>query len=90
MMKTKEQVMREQERLRQHYKLSWWYGTACKKCCDVYPKLMTKETFDTKDLWYECEVCGRRTNLFTMPHLAQEAWNKGETYIEMEQVSLYD
>lgn len=88
-MRTAEEVKKEQDRLSERYDLGWWYGTGCKKCCGVYPKFMQKMGFDPKDSWYECEVCGRRTDLFTMPWLAEEAWNKGETWIEQEQLSLY-
>lgn len=56
--------------------LGWWYGTRCKKCCGVYPKFKTKDTFDPCNAYYECEVCGRRTvKEYTMPWLAEEAWN---------------
>lgn len=68
-----------QERIAQHYNLGWWYGTRCAKCCGVYPKFMRRETFDPKAAYYQCEVCGRRTEYYTMPWLAEEAWNKGET-----------
>ena len=61
------------------YELGWWYGTRCKKCCGVYPKFKTKDTFDPCNAYYECEVCGRRTvKEYTMPWLAEEAWNRDE------------
>lgn len=61
------------------YELGWWYGTGCKKCCGVYPKFMTRNTEDTRSAYYECEVCGKRTKeYFTMPWLAEEAWNRDE------------
>lgn len=68
-----------QERIAKHFKLEWWYGTNCKPCCGVYPKLMFEgQSASTRD-YYQCEVCGRRTKSYLMPRLAEEAWNKGET-----------
>lgn len=56
------------------YKLSWWYGTDCRKCCGVYPKLMDNGGFDAK-VFFQCEVCGRRSEAFSMPWLARDNWN---------------
>ena len=56
--------------------LGFWYGTSCEKCCGVYPKLITG--IMPNDLCrYECEVCGKKTEAYSMPWLAEEAWNKG-------------
>ena len=57
------------------FELGWWYGTGCRKCCGVYPKFMTKDTQNPRNAYYQCEVCGRRTDLYTMPWLAEKAWN---------------
>lgn len=86
---TREDAKSNQDRVSEHYNLSWWYGTNCRKCCGVYPKLMRKETFNPKDLYYQCEVCGKRTDLYTMPWLAEEAWNNGEFIEEYRQMSLF-
>ena len=74
---TAEQAKANQDELAKHYRLSYWYGTNCKKCCGVYPKFRTTNGFDSK-CFYECEVCGTRTDLFPMPWLAERAWNNGE------------
>ena len=77
-MKTFEEEMAEQERLRQYFNLGWWYGTNCKKCCGVYPKAMKKDGYDPNDFYYECQICGRRTKPYMMPWIAREAWNRDE------------
>lgn len=77
-----------QDRIESRYGLGglgWWYGTKCKKCCGVYPKFMTKATDSPCNAYYECEVCGKKTDLYTMPWLAEEAWN---SMGEPEQLSL--
>lgn len=74
---TAEQAKANQDELAKHYDLSYWYGTNCRKCCGVYPKFRTTNGFDSK-CFYECEVCGARTDLFSMPWLAERAWNNGE------------
>lgn len=58
------------------FSLSMWYGTNCRKCCGVYPKLVTH--LGAEDLCrYECEVCGKRTDAYAMPWIAEKAWNAG-------------
>lgn len=58
------------------WSLSFWYGTHCEKCCGVYPKIVTH--IPPNDFCrYECEVCGKKTEAFPMPWLAEEAWNEG-------------
>lgn len=65
------------------YKLEWWYGTRCSKCCEVFPKLMS--TNDMKGrCFYQCEVCGRHTEPFDMPWQAEEAWNKMDAQMTLE------
>lgn len=62
------------------YELGWWYGVRCRKCCGVYPKFMTRDIQDPKNVYYQCEVCGRRTaDDYTMPWMAEEAWNAVDT-----------
>ncbi len=72
------------------FRLDYWFGTDCKKCCDVYPRLMKANRTDPCDIYYQCDVCGKRTVFFTMPWMAREAWNRGETYGEKTQYSLFD
>ena len=74
---TREEAIAHQAELAEHFNLSYWYGTRCKKCCGVFPKFKTSLGFDSK-CWYECEVCGTRTAAVSMPWIAEEAWNKGE------------
>ena len=77
----------QQEIVARGYRLEHWYGTWCKKCCGVYPKFMKVNTQNPKDCYYECEVCGRRTDLYTMPWLARDAWNSDN--ILENQISLF-
>ena len=73
---TEAEAIERQKRLAEHYDLSFWYGTKCRKCCSVYPKFMTLECSTIKrDCWYECEVCGRKTHRHEMPYLARDEWN---------------
>ena len=85
---TKREAIENQERLAQRYNLGWWYGTMCEKCCDVYPKLM-REGSPSKELcYYECEVCGKRTEGFLMPWMATAAWNDHEYKTNAVQLNL--
>ena len=76
---TGEEAKRNQEQLEaEGWNLGFWYGTHCEKCCGVFPKLITNVYVNGEDLCrYECEVCGKKTEAFTMPWLAEEAWNEG-------------
>ena len=65
-----------QDELSKHFKLSYWYGTGCEKCCGVYPKFMTGGV-QGNDCWYQCEVCGKRTEPQLMPWIAAREWNEG-------------
>lgn len=80
---------KQNEILAQGYDLGWWYGTNCKKCCGVFPKLMFAKTYDPKDCYYQCEVCSKRTELKVMPWQAKEAWNNDECHYESLQMSLF-
>lgn len=82
---TEEEVKRHQDELAEHYDLSHWYGTWCKKCCGVYPKL----EFTVNHCWYECEVCGRRTEAKQMPWEARDAWNRDEVTGKAHQMTLF-
>ena len=65
-----------QDELAKHYNLSYWYGTKCEPCCGVYPKFKTGG-IQGNDCWYECEVCGKRTDPQRMPWIAEREWNAG-------------
>lgn len=73
---TREEAKANQDRIAKHFDLSWWYGTGCEKCCGVFPKFQTSLGFDGS-CWYECEVCGKKTEPQAMPWLAREEWNAG-------------
>ena len=81
---TREEAKANQDEIAKHYKLSYWYGTRCEKCCGVYPKFQRAYN---EGCYYECEVCGKRTGQFGMKWEAEEAWNRGE-FLE-EQMSLF-
>lgn len=84
---TKEEAKENQDRLSKDYNLSFWYGTNCEKCCDVYPKLDTEGNETCADVFYVCEVCGKRTKGYVMPWLAKEAWNRHEYKDEETQLT---
>ena len=87
---TAEEAKAKQDRIAQNYELGWWYGTRCEKCCGVYPKFMVKDTQDPKNAYYQCEVCGKKTKPYTMPWLAEEAWNNHEYESDYLQMSLWE
>lgn len=74
---TGDEAKRHQDRIAaEGWALGFWYGTGCTKCCGVYPKLISG--IAPNDLCrYECEVCGKTTEAYEMPWLAEEAWNEG-------------
>ena len=71
---TMEEAKADQEDVAKHFKLGWWFGVHCDKCCGVYPRLHTSEGFDGL-CWYECDVCGKRTVKASMPWIAEREWN---------------
>lgn len=71
------EAKRVQDELAKHYDLSFWYGTNCKKCCGVFPKLFVTNPI-SGECYYKCEVCEKRTKLYSMPWLARDAWNNDE------------
>lgn len=83
---TEEEARAHQEELSKHFDLSYWYGTNCKKCCGVYPKFHSGTVLHPC-CWYECEVCGSRTEEKPMPWIARDAWNNGE--VSEPQLSLF-
>lgn len=83
---TAKEAKENQDRIAKNYKLEWWYGTKCEKCCGVYPKLMFSGTCN-KYCYYQCEVCGKRTEKYSMPWLARDAWNNREYKREDIQMS---
>lgn len=74
---TTKQAKAKQDRIAEHYHLEWWYGLNCKKCCGVYPRLQTEGNATIKDVFYICEVCGKRTPGQSMPWIAEKEWNRG-------------
>lgn len=84
---TREEVKAKQDEIvASGFNLGHWYGTGCEKCCGVYPKFCTG-TYPNDVCWYECEVCGKRTEAVTMPWIAKEKWNAGE-FLE-EQIRMF-
>lgn len=87
---TQQQAIQHQAELAKHYHLGWWYGTRCRKCCGVFPKIVTDSSALNRGCYYECEVCGRKTGWSEMPWIAEERWNAGETTVPVQQMSLFD
>ena len=83
---TREEAKENQDRLAKKFNLSYWYGTNCEKCCGVYPKFRTTTGFDSK-CYYECEVCGKRTDEEVMPWIAEEKWNNH--IYRVEQIKMF-
>lgn len=68
----KEVVKAKQDALGDH--AYWYFGVHCKKCCGVYPAIMSEAGFN--DLCYfVCLVCGKESAHKEMPWIATEAWN---------------
>lgn len=86
----KEEALAKQEQIvASGYKLEWWYGTNCEKCCGVYPRLETEGNIACEDVFYVCEVCGKRTKGYVMPWLARDAWNRHEYKSDYTQMKLF-
>lgn len=83
---TAEEAKRNQDEISKHYKLSYWYGTKCNKCCGVYPKLMATNGHNEM-CWYECEVCGTKVEPQSMPWIAEREWNAG--HFVQKQISFF-
>ena len=75
---TAEEAKQRQNSLAEHFDLSYWYGIHCDKCCGVYPKLVSHIGGYDDLCRYECEVCGKKTGNYSMPWIAQTAWNDGK------------
>ena len=87
---TKSEAVREQRMLELGgWDLGWYFGTDCEKCCDVYPRFHTSGTNANKDCWYECDVCGKRTDLHEMPWVARDAWNKHQFKNNQQQLTIF-
>lgn len=86
---TKEKAKANQDRLSKDYDLGFWYGTRCEKCCDVYPKLDFEGNDACADVFYFCEVCGKRTKGYSMPWIAEEAWNSHDYKSKYTQLTLF-
>ena len=75
---TAEEAKRHQDQIvADGWDLGFWYGTKCEKCCGVFPKLIT-HIGGEQLCRYECEVCRKTTEAYTMPWLARDAWNEGK------------
>ena len=74
-LKSKAEIMKKQEDLGEN--AGWYFGTWCEKCCDVFPALMTEDSFENK-AYYVCLVCGKESKHFGMPWQCRDSWNKGE------------
>lgn len=85
---TPEQAAKRQAEIAEKFNLGWWYGTDCEKCCGVYPKFKTTNTPEAF-CYYECEVCGKRTEIYSMPWLARNAWNEHKYKKGLHQLSLF-
>lgn len=83
---TREEAAAEQERIAKDYDLSYWYGTDCEKCCGVYPRFH-QSMANGIGCFYQCDVCGKRTEPQPMPWVARDEWNAGN-YAE-EQISFF-
>lgn len=76
---TKEEAAAEQNRiLLMGSNLGWWFGTDCEKCCGVFPRFHDNGGAKAESCWYECDVCGKRTEKKSMPWIARDAWNRHE------------
>lgn len=67
--------------------LGFYYGTSLYKCCGVFPKLMTEQTFNG-NAYYICLVCGKESGHFQMPWQAQESWQ--DLNKPYEQMTIFD
>ena len=85
-----EEAKARQDDIAQRFDLSWYYGTKCEKCCGVYPKSCHSGSSMSADHYYQCEVCGKRTEPHSMPWISREAWNARETFYENGQMGLWE
>lgn len=84
-LKTKEEEAAYQKELGKF--LRFYYGTDLYKCCGVYPRIMTEQTFEG-NCYYICLVCGKESSHCIMPWLAKESWQ--EMNKPYEQISIFD
>lgn len=78
---TRQEAINEQKRLMIIWRgnISWWFGTDCEKCCDVYPRFVNRNTNDKyHSCAFKCDVCGKQTEWTGMPWQAKQAWNNHE------------
>lgn len=68
---------KHQKDLGKRFELGWWYGTRCTPCEGVLPKILFEYKKGEERCYYECPVCGKRTESFQIPLQAEEAWNAG-------------
>lgn len=74
---TREEAKAEQDRIAEHFNLGWWYGTKCKPCCGVYPKIRTSDGFDAR---WQCRApdCNHMGPLWTCPWRKKMEADNGE------------
>lgn len=84
----KSDAINYQKRLAKYYDLGHWYGTWCKKCCDVFPRHVSHYKGFEDMMFYQCEVCGRRTKDCYMPWIARDEWNNDNVFYKDGQISL--
>lgn len=87
-MKSQNQAQNEQaDLINKGMNLGWWFGTNCKKCHGVYPKIMNEGNTTNERVYFICEVCGKRTEGFQMPWIAEKEWNAGK--FKQEQIRMW-
>ena len=67
--------------------LGWYYGANLYKCCGVYPKIMTEQTFEG-NCYYMCLVCGKESKHCQMPWLSERSWQ--DMNKPLEQMTVFD
>lgn len=72
---TTEEIKAKQDKLGKN--AGWYYGTNCKKCCDVFPAFFNEDGFENLG-YYVCLVCGKESKHEPMPWQAKDRWNAGE------------
>ena len=74
-LKSKEEMKAIQDELGKY--ASWYYGTNCEKCHDVYPMIVSEQS-NRAYAYYVCPVCGKESFHFPMPWQSAKSWNNQE------------
>lgn len=72
-LKSQAEEMKYQEELGKF--LPWYYGVDLPKCCGVYPRFLTDQSFEDNG-FFVCLVCGRESKHLPMTWQAREAWKE--------------